>query len=55
MHACWKETDPQAKQGEMAHFNKDIGLAGAALMVFAFFADVGADLGLTLTGPLFSL
>ncbi|MEC3919855.1 DoxX family protein [Nocardia sp. CDC160] len=55
MHPFWKETDPQAKQGEMAHFNKDIGLAGAALMLFAFFAYVGTDLGLTLTGPLFSL
>lgn len=55
MHAFWKETDPEAKQGEMVHFNKDIALAGAALMLFAFFAHVGHDLGLTLTGPLFSL
>ncbi|MCU1640006.1 MAG: DoxX family protein [Nocardia sp.] len=55
MHAFWKETDPQAKQTEMISFNKDISLAGAALMLFAFFAYVGGDLGLTLTGPLFSL
>ncbi|MVU83207.1 DoxX family membrane protein [Nocardia sp. ET3-3] len=54
MHAFWKETDPQAKQGEMVHFNKDLALAGAALMLFAFFAHTGGDLGLTLTGPLFS-
>ncbi|AYF76121.1 DoxX family protein [Nocardia yunnanensis] len=55
MHAFWKETDPQAKQTEMISFNKDIALAGAALMLFAFFAHTGTDLGLTLTGPLFSL
>ncbi|MEU1210456.1 DoxX family protein [Nocardia sp. NPDC005825] len=55
MHAFWKETDPEAKQGEMVHFNKDIALAGASLMLFAFFAHVGHDLGLTLTGPLFDL
>ncbi|MEU1430991.1 DoxX family protein [Nocardia sp. NPDC005746] len=55
MHAFWKETDPEAKQGEMVHFNKDIALAGASLMLFAFFAYVGHDLGLTLTGPLFDL
>ncbi|WP_067719752.1 DoxX family protein [Nocardia yamanashiensis] len=55
MHAFWKETDPQAKQTEMIQFNKDLALAGAALMLFAFFAYVGTDLGLTITGPLFSL
>ncbi|MRH89918.1 DoxX family membrane protein [Nocardia sp. SYP-A9097] len=55
MHAFWKETDPQTKQTEMVSFNKDLSLAGAALMLFAFFAYVGSDLGLTLTGPLFSL
>ncbi|WP_067697693.1 DoxX family protein [Nocardia jejuensis] len=55
MHAFWKETDPQAKQTEMISFNKDLALAGAALMLFAFFAYVGGDLGLTVTGPLFSL
>ncbi|WP_067829838.1 DoxX family protein [Nocardia inohanensis] len=55
MHAFWKETDAQAKQTEMVHFNKDLALAGAALMLFAFFAYVGTDLGLTITGPLFSL
>ncbi|MTE13859.1 DoxX family protein [Nocardia aurantiaca] len=55
MHNFWKETDAQAKQTEMIQFNKDIALAGAALMLFAFFAHTGGDLGLTLTGPLFSL
>ncbi|GAA4490923.1 hypothetical protein GCM10023094_54930 [Rhodococcus olei] len=54
MHNFWSETDPQARQTEMVQFNKDIALAGAALMLFAFFAHTG-DLGLTLTGPLFTL
>ncbi|WP_040777381.1 DoxX family protein [Nocardia pneumoniae] len=54
MHAFWKETDPQAQQQEMVQFNKDLALAGAALMLFAFFAHV-EELGLTITGPLFDL
>jgi putative oxidoreductase len=55
MHSFWKETDPTAKQMETIQFSKDIALAGAAVMLFAFFAYVGDDLGLTLTGPLFDL
>lgn len=54
MHNFWSESDPQARQTEMVQFNKDIALAGAALMLFAFFAHTG-DLGLTLTGPLFTI
>lgn len=54
MHRFWSETDPQAKQMEMISFNKDLALAGASLMLFAFFAHVDT-LGLTITGPLFSL
>ncbi|SEM45574.1 DoxX family protein [Rhodococcus maanshanensis] len=54
MHNFWTESDPQARQMEMVQFNKDIALAGAALMLFAFFAHTD-DLGLTITGPLFSI
>lgn len=54
MHAFWKETDAQARQLEMIQFMKDVSLAGAALMLFAFFAHT-EDLGLTITGPLFNL
>lgn len=39
MHAFWKETDPQAKQSEMAHFLKDLALAGAALLIAYMAAD----------------
>lgn len=55
MHSFWKETDPQAKMMETVQFSKDLGLAGASLMLFAFFSFVGSDLGLTITGPLFHL
>lgn len=54
MHNFWTESDPQTRQMEMVQFNKDIALAGAALMLFAFFAHTGG-LGLTLTGPLFTM
>jgi putative oxidoreductase len=55
MHGFWKETDPQARQTELVHFQKDTALAGAALMLLALIAYTGDDLGLTLTGPLFDL
>jgi putative oxidoreductase len=55
IHGFWKETDPMARQMETVQFSKDTALAGAALMLFAFFAYAGTDLGLTLTGPLFNL
>lgn len=53
MHPFWKETDTQARQMEMVQFNKDLGLAGAALLIMALYAGYGADLGITITGPLF--
>jgi uncharacterized membrane protein YphA (DoxX/SURF4 family) len=55
MHGFWKETDPQAKQLEQVMFFKDLGLAGASLMLLALVAHAGSDLGLTITGPLFDL
>jgi putative oxidoreductase len=54
MHPFWKEADAQARQLEMIQFMKDVSLAGAALMLFGFFAHT-EDLGLTITGPLFNL
>lgn len=55
MHAFWKEDNAGARMTEMTQFSKDIALTGAALMLFAFFAYAGDDLGLTVTGPLFNL
>lgn len=37
IHPFWKETKPNARANEMAHFLKDLSLAGAALLV-AFFS-----------------
>jgi uncharacterized membrane protein YphA (DoxX/SURF4 family) len=37
-HNYWKETDATAKQNEMIAFNKDLALAGAALILFALIA-----------------
>jgi uncharacterized membrane protein YphA (DoxX/SURF4 family) len=34
-HNFWKETDPTTKMNEQIAFNKDISLAGAALMLLA--------------------
>lgn len=53
MHGFWKESDPQARQMEMVQFQKDMGLAGASLMLFGLIAHAGGDLGLTFTSPLF--
>jgi uncharacterized membrane protein YphA (DoxX/SURF4 family) len=55
MHGFWKEADPQARQNELVQFSKDTALAGASLMLFAFFSYAGDDLGLTITGPLFDI
>ncbi|MFI5429959.1 DoxX family protein [Aeromicrobium sp. UC242_57] len=52
MHAFWKETDPQAKQMEMVAFNKDIALAGSALVIFSILSSDFAPY--TLTGALIS-
>jgi uncharacterized membrane protein YphA (DoxX/SURF4 family) len=53
MHPFWTETDPMARQNEMVSFQKDIALAGAALLILALYAGHAEDLGLTITGPLF--
>jgi putative oxidoreductase len=55
MHGSWKETDLQARQLEMVHFQKDLALAGAELMLLALLAHTGSDLGPTITGPLFAI
>ncbi len=52
MHGFWREKDQMARMMEMVQFQKDLGLAGAALVFFAALAS-GADLGPMLTDPLF--
>jgi putative oxidoreductase len=52
MHNFWTIEDPQAKQGEMINFFKNLSLAGAALMIFALVAN-GADIGPSVTADHF--
>lgn len=52
MHAYWKETDPQAKQGEQINFNKNLALIGA-MLVLLFFVNQTQDIPAGITGPLF--
>ncbi len=49
-HNFWKETDATAKQNEQIAFNKDLALAGAALILFVLVAtgaitDFGPSVG----------
>ena len=49
-HNFWKETDATAKMNEQIAFNKDLSLAGAALILFALIAsgtltDFGPSVG----------
>jgi hypothetical protein len=53
MHAFWKETEGQQKQMQMANFNKNLALLGAALAIFYVFNQLQGDAGLSLTDPLF--
>ena len=55
MHGFWAETDPAARMNEQTQFLKDLSLAGAALVMFGLFAQLGDDLGLVVVGPLFEL
>lgn len=52
MHGPWTVSHSEEREAEHLQFLKDLALAGAALMLFAFFAAL-PDLGLMLTDPLF--
>lgn len=53
MHRYWAE-EGEARMNEQVQFNKTLSLAGGALALFALFALV-PELGLTITGPIFSV
>jgi putative oxidoreductase len=53
MHNFWRETDPDNRYMEMIQFFKDLGLAGASLMLVGLFASLGDELGLVMVAPLF--
>ena len=53
MHAFWKEADPQMQQNQMAHFLKNLAMAGGALVIFFTFNQLQGDAPLSITDPLF--
>jgi putative oxidoreductase len=53
MHAFWREEDAQQQQNQMAHFMKNMALAGAALVMFYAYNQLRDDAALSLTDPLF--
>lgn len=53
MHNFWKETTPEAKMNESVAFFKDLGLAGAALILFVLIGR-HTDIGWQITGPFFN-
>jgi uncharacterized membrane protein YphA (DoxX/SURF4 family) len=53
MHAFWKEQDEQMQQNQMAHFMKNVALAGGALALFYAWNQLQGEAGLSLTDPLF--
>jgi uncharacterized membrane protein YphA (DoxX/SURF4 family) len=54
MHNFWTIQDAGTRAADMVHFQKDLALMGAALVVFAVTA-YGGEFGPTLTDPLFDL
>ena len=53
IHAFWKEKDEQGKDSQIGHFQKNIALAGAALLVFYVFNQLQGDAPMSLPNPLF--
>jgi putative oxidoreductase len=53
MHAFWKIEDPQMKIVQLSQFQKNVALAGGALILFYLFQQFGEDIGLTIEPALF--
>lgn len=53
IHHFWTD-EGEMRYMEMVQFNKDLALAGAALIIFAIYSNLGEDpTGLMITDPLF--
>jgi putative oxidoreductase len=52
MHPFWREHDPLARMGQYVHFLKNLGLVGAALVVFYVYDQLGDDADWSLAGPI---
>jgi uncharacterized membrane protein YphA (DoxX/SURF4 family) len=55
MHSFWTLSDPQERMQDQIQFNKDVSLAGGALLLFVLAAVVGPELGFTITDPVIDL
>ena len=55
IHNFWQEADPNQKMLEQVHFNKDISLAGAALLLAGFVAGYGDQMRFVLNNSLYQL
>jgi putative oxidoreductase len=53
MHGFWRETDEQAKANQMAHFMKNMAIAGGALVLFYAYNQLQGEAGLSITDPFF--
>jgi len=53
MHAFWKVEDPMERAQEQVHFQKDLALAGAALVLFYLYQQFGDAIGISVEPALF--
>ncbi|HXF98175.1 MAG TPA: DoxX family protein [Gaiellaceae bacterium] len=53
MHAFWKVEDPMERLQEQTHFQKDLALAGGALILFYLFQQFGEEIGIAVEPALF--
>ena len=53
MHGFWREMDEQMKANQMAHFMKNMAMAGGALVLFYAYNQLQGEAGLSITDPLF--
>jgi uncharacterized membrane protein YphA (DoxX/SURF4 family) len=53
MHGFWRETEEQTKANQMAHFMKNMAIAGGALVLFYAYNQLQGEAGLSITDPLF--
>jgi putative oxidoreductase len=54
MHAFWRERNQQARENQLAHFMKNIAMAGAAIILFYLYNQLQGHAGFSLTDPFFS-
>jgi uncharacterized membrane protein YphA (DoxX/SURF4 family) len=54
-HRYWEVGDATERMSQRLNFMRNVGLLGAALALFAFFAAFGQSLDLVLSGPLVHL